>query len=140
MQEYIDFASNHLGLFGLFTFILVLIVVGELRRRATGAKSLQPMHATQLMNQGNCSVVDVRPTAEYKQGHIIGATNLVLSEVAEKAERISKDKAAPVLVYCKNGTQAPNAAKQLQQAGFEQVYLLSGGLMSWQAESMPLEK
>lgn len=140
MQEYIDFVSKHPVLFGLFTFILVLLVVGELRRRATGAKSLQPMHATQLMNQDNCSVVDVRPTAEYKQGHIIGATNLVLSEVAEKAERISKDKSAPVLVYCKNGTQAPSAAKQLQQAGFEQVYLLAGGLMSWQAESMPLEK
>lgn len=140
MQEYIDFAIKHPFLIGLFTFILVLIITGELRRKATGAKSLQPMQATQLINQENCSVVDVRPIAEFNQGHIIGATNLVLSEVLEKAERISKDKSAPVLVYCKNGTQAPSAAKQIQQAGFEHVYLLSGGLMSWQAESMPLEK
>ena len=140
MQEYINFALGHPVLFGLFTVILVLLLVGELRRRSVGAKSLQPMQATQLMNRDNCSVVDVRPTADYKQGHIMGAKNLVLSEVAEKSGRISKDKAAPVLVYCKNGTQAPSAAKQLQQAGFEQVYLLAGGLMSWQAESMPLEK
>ena len=140
MQEYIDFASNHLGLSGLFVFILIVIVVNELHRRATRGKSLQPMHATQLMNQDNCSVVDVRSTAEYKQGHIVGAINLMLSEVAEKAGRINQDKAAPVLVYCKNGTQAPSVVKQLQQAGFEQVYLLAGGLISWQAESMPLEK
>lgn len=140
MQEYIDFVARHPVLFALFGAILALIIIGEIRRKAKGAKPLTPMLATQLINQENCTVVDVRPSAEYKQGHIIGAQNISMTEVAEKADRISKDNNAPLLVYCKNGTQAPTAANQLKQAGYTHVYVLAGGIMSWEAESMPLEK
>ncbi len=140
MQTYIDFIARQPLLFSLFGIILALIIAGELRRKARGAKSLTPLQATQLINQQACLIVDVRPAAEYRQGHIIDARNLAHTDIRDKGEQLSKDKNTPVLVYCKNGIQSVAAAGQLKQLGFTRVYNLSGGLANWQAESMPLEQ
>lgn len=140
MQEYLEFASRHPILISIFVALLILIIVGEFRRKAGSAKPLTPVAATQLINGDNCLVIDVRPKNEYKEGHVIGAQQLNLSEIKDKGDRLSQDKNQAMIVYCRNGTQAPTAANQLKLLGYTQVYTLAGGLMSWQADSMPLEK
>lgn len=140
MQEYLAFAARHPVLISIFIAILMLIIIGEFRRKAGSAKSLSSVALTQLINDDNCVVVDVRPSAEYKQGHIVGAKSLLFSEVQEKGDRLSKDKDVPLVVYCRNGTQSPTAANQLKALGYTQVHTLSGGLMTWEADNMPLEK
>ena len=140
MQEYIDFVVRHPILFSLFGIILTLIIVGEMRRKASGAKPVTSVAATQLINGGKCIVVDVRPKADYSKGHIVDAQHMNFSDVKEQGGRLSEDKDTPILVYCRNGTQAPSAANLLKQAGFNHVYMLAGGLLAWEADSMPLEK
>jgi rhodanese-related sulfurtransferase len=41
-------------------------------------------------------------------------------------------------VVCKSGQTAVESANLLAKAGFEQVYLLKGGLLSWSEAKMPL--
>lgn len=140
MQDYIAFINAHPILVGLFVALLVAIITYEMRRAKGGAKKASLTQATQLMNQDATVVVDVRAKADYKQGHLLGAKNIPLSDLKDNLQVISKDKAVPVLVYCQMGMTSQTAAKQLMDAGFTDVYSLAGGVNAWQAENMPLEK
>lgn len=140
MQDYIAFINAHPILVGLFVALLVAIITYEVRRAKGGAKKASLTQATQLMNQDATVVVDVRAKADYKQGHLLGAKNIPLSDLKDNLQVISKDKAVPVLVYCQMGMTSQTAAKQLMDAGFTDVYSLAGGVNAWQAENMPLEK
>ena len=46
------------------------------------------------------TIVDVLPATVYMQGHIPGAINLALAEVAERAPTVLPDKQAEIAVYC----------------------------------------
>ena len=52
------------------------------------------------LNDPLLTVVDVLPTTAYQQGHIPGALNLPLAEVAERAPAMLPDKHAEIAVYC----------------------------------------
>ena len=140
MAQYIEFATNHPIMLGLFLLILVLLAAGEWRRNAAGAKRVSPLLATGVINADGSTVVDVRPSGEFKSGHITGARNISFTELSEKAEKLDADKQKPLLVCCKNGMHAPDAARQFKQLGYEQVYVLAGGIAAWTADNMPLEK
>ena len=49
-------------------------------------------------------VIDVRQPSEYEEGHIPGAINIPLRELAANVDKIPTDKA--VYVYCKSGFRA----------------------------------
>jgi phage shock protein E len=46
-------------------------------------------------------VVDARSAAEYEQGHIRGAVHLPPDRVRSEAKRLPKDKATPIVFYCR---------------------------------------
>ena len=59
------------------------------------------VHAAQV---GATAVqVDARSTAEYAQGHIPGAVSLPAAEVKTGAARLPKDRATPLIFYCRGG-------------------------------------
>ncbi|MEU6388220.1 rhodanese-like domain-containing protein [Streptomyces sp. NPDC046939] len=85
------------------------------------------------------TLVDVRSTASWDQGHVPGATHLPGALVAEQAEQLL-DKSVPVVTYCWgpacNG--ASRAALALAQLGF-QVKEMLGGFEYWAREGFPYE-
>jgi rhodanese-related sulfurtransferase len=46
------------------------------------------------------TIVDVLPATAYQQGHIPGALNLPVAEVAERAPAVLPDTHAEIAVYC----------------------------------------
>ena len=60
---------------------------GQLRSYLTGKK--------------NAVLVDTRTPDEYQQAHIPGAINIVPDEMKAKAARLPKDKATPIIFYCR---------------------------------------
>lgn len=86
------------------------------------------------------NLIDVRTDSEVANGMISGALQFDLSKMDFK-ESISKlDKSKPVFVYCAVGGRSSMASEVLEQAGFEKVYNLSGGINAWQAAGLPLGK
>jgi rhodanese-related sulfurtransferase len=45
-----------------------------------------------------------------------------------------------VVLVCKAGQTAGDAAKRLRKAGFERVHILDGGIGAWQQADLPLVK
>jgi phage shock protein E len=46
-------------------------------------------------------LIDARPAEEYQQGHIAGAVNIMPDNMKTSAARLPKDKAAPIIIYCR---------------------------------------
>jgi rhodanese-related sulfurtransferase len=124
--------------------IAVLLVSGglllwpTLMRRGRGAVS--PADAVLLINRRNASVIDLRPAAEYSQGHIPAAKNFGLAELQAKVGQIAKNKSNPVLLVCQTGQQSQKASQIVSDAGYAEVHVLQGGLDAWQKAGMPVVK
>ncbi|MEZ4902018.1 MAG: rhodanese-like domain-containing protein [Spirosomataceae bacterium] len=76
-------------------------------------------------------ILDVRTPAEMRSGHIKGAINIDLMS-ADFQQKVAKlDKNKTYFVYCRSGNRSGQACKMMGDAGFEHLYNLSGGMMSW---------
>jgi rhodanese-related sulfurtransferase len=46
-------------------------------------------------------LIDARQADEYRAGHIPGAINIFARDMRAEASRLPKDKAAPIIFYCR---------------------------------------
>ncbi|HRQ30977.1 MAG TPA: rhodanese-like domain-containing protein [Saprospiraceae bacterium] len=77
-------------------------------------------------------LIDVRPQAEFEKYHIPGAVNVPLDNILseEFTDLLDQDVMTNVL-YANGSTRANEAWMLLRQMGFENNYVLSGGLNYW---------
>lgn len=84
--------------------------------------------AYDLLQSGNSLFLDVRRPEEYEIAHIEGAVNLPLNMIEDLVHNLDKSK--PIIVYCKTGRRAAEAAGILAGYGFE-VYNILGSIFEW---------
>ncbi|HZK05814.1 MAG TPA: metalloregulator ArsR/SmtB family transcription factor [Actinomycetaceae bacterium] len=94
------------------------------------ADGAQPMRMADLqeaqeLNDG-LLLIDVRPTTEYNSGHVPGAVNVPVAELAERMADLPKD--SHVVAYCRGPycVMAATAVRQLREAGFPAARLEIG--------------
>ncbi len=75
------------------------------------------------------TVVDTRPITEYEIAHIPGAVSIPLREFGYRLYEL--DKTQDIIVYCELGLQSKVASQILANAGFKDVYNLTGGFIAW---------
>jgi rhodanese-related sulfurtransferase len=138
MSQLIEFAQHHTLLFAAFGAVLLLFIANEVHGALTGGVRLSPPDAVRLINDRDALVVDLRPVAEYKKGHLMNALSLPVTKLDERIGELGKDKARPVLLYCALGNVAGEAALKLRKLGFSEVYPLSGGINNWQGSNLPV--
>jgi len=80
-------------------------------------------------------LIDVREPHEWEIGHIDGARLIPLHRVQAAIPGI--DTTSPIAVYCKGGTRSALAVRDLLDAGFRQVWSVSGGILRWAREVDP---
>lgn len=83
----------------------------------------------QLVKEG-APLLDVRTSQEFAQGHLPGAINVPVTDLAgvEKAAGADKDK--PVVVYCHSGARSGRAKRHLVKQGYTRVFNL-GPMSAW---------
>ena len=74
-------------------------------------------------------VIDVRQPSEYEEGHIPGAVNIPLRELAANVDKIPTDR--QVFVYCKSGYRAGVAVSSLRMMGYDNALSFSGSWLAW---------
>ena len=85
------------------------------------------------------ALIDVRQPEEFTAppGHLPGAVNIPLGEVAERAASIALE-GRPVVVVCKTDRRSARAAAILLGAGVREVAILRDGTDGWLAMGLPL--
>ena len=140
LEELLAFAGRH-PLLSTGLGVLTLAIVGnEVSQLFRGFRGVRPAALTQLINRDNALVVDLRPANDFEKGHIPGAKNVLMSQFDPEHKRLAPAKSLPVVLVCKDGQSSGGAAKRLKKAGFEQVYVLDGGIAGWQQADLPLVK
>lgn len=76
--------------------------------------------------------IDVRAPVEYEVGHLKDAINMEYNKIEEHVKEFKKDKA--YVFYCTySAWRAPYAANVLADLGFENSFILEGGISAWNA-------
>ena len=114
------------GILALMAIIIFVITSGKDGIKKIDVKTLQ----NKLENE-EITLLDVRESSEYKGGHIEGAVNAPLSSL--DANQLPYPKDEPIYVICRSGNRSAQAASQLQDAGYTEIYDVSGGMIAWQS-------
>ena len=78
---------------------------------------------------GGATVVDVRSSAEWSEGHVPGAVNVPLPELTSRLPELRGRQ--PIVTYCQTGARSTVAASVLRAAGIAAVSNADGGFEEW---------
>ncbi|MFC4525231.1 rhodanese-like domain-containing protein [Dyella halodurans] len=101
-----------------------------------------PLAADQLLAQQQTGqtplLLDVRHTDEFRDGHIAGALNIPVEELASRAGALGVPRDREIVVYCVSGRRATRAQETLLGLGYTHVRQLEGSLDAWRQRHLPL--
>src|SRR5260370_5017625 len=83
------------------------------------------------------TLVDVRETVEWNDGHIPDAVHVPRGFLEMQIEAAGPDKDAPVVLYCASGVPSVFAAKTLPQMGYRQPLSMAGRHWARENASLP---
>lgn len=81
-------------------------------------------------------LLDVRTPNEFSEQRIEGSDNVPLDSVQHQLGELQRE-VEPVVIVCRSGARASVAERQLRSAGMEDVYVLDGGVLAWDAAGLP---
>ena len=88
------------------------------------------------LDQG-APVIDVREPAEFREGHVPGATNIPMGQLTARLGEIDPNR--PVHVVCASGNRSSAMADVLTANGFDAMNV-AGGTRAWIRSGRPIEK
>jgi rhodanese-related sulfurtransferase len=139
MERLLEYITRHPLLTSLALAMALAVLAFELRLKRVGVAAIQPQEAIQLMNQG-APVYDLREAGDFAAGHIGGARHLAVPQPEKAAEQLKKFRDKLLLLVCEDGARSSALTRALHTAGFTKVFNLRGGLRSWRAEGLPLQR
>ena len=100
-----------------------------------GDIEVTPAQAREMIEQG-AQLVDVREPYEWDVSRIAGARHIPLEQLPSQADTIERGQ--PVIFQCRSGVRSAMAADAFRAAGYD-AWSMSGGLVRWHAEELPLD-
>ncbi len=76
-------------------------------------------------------VIDVREPREFRRGHIPEARNVPLPKLLTRIPDLPRER--PLILVCRTGRRSRRAAQALLEQGYDNLQVLDGGMVSWDA-------
>lgn len=83
-------------------------------------------------------LLDVRTPQEFAEGRVPGAKNVPVRELAARLAEVPQNR--PVVVYCHSGGRAKLASNLLRERGYRNVREMTGSMLAWEAQQLPVER
>lgn len=92
-----------------------------------------------LLGGEDLTVLDVRSRQEFEGelGHIEGAYNVPVDELAGRVQELSAWTERPLAVICRTDRRSAKAAQILSRHGFADVHVVQGGMEAWNRNPIP---
>lgn len=100
---------------------------------------ITPREAFDELDQGGVKLIDTREPYEYEESHIEGSELIPPGVIAERIEAAVADKDQRIILQCRSGARSLDAAGVLAGMGYTNLANLSGGILQWEAEGLPVE-
>jgi len=88
---------------------------------------------------GEAELIDVREQHEWDESHLAAANHVPQGEVLERIDELVPDRSARVLLYCRTDNRSSRSADLLESLGYENVAVIEGGIVAWEAAGLPTE-
>lgn len=88
---------------------------------------------TQMAEEDNFILLDVRTPEEFADGHIPGAINISNESIGENDITELPDKEQRIYVYCRSGNRSKQASAKLVNLGYTNVVEI-GGIIDYHGE------
>ena len=104
----------------------------------SGLDTISREELARRVRDGDVVVVDVRPEAEFRAGHVAGAVSLPLAEIGRRLRDLPQDQ--QVVAYCRGPycVYADDAVRVLHRHGFRAARL-DDGYPEWARAGFPVE-
>lgn len=135
---FLDFVIENWYLFAALVVILGLLIADPLIKQASGVKSVSVLEMP-MLTRDKYVIVDVSEPADYKKSHIPEAINLPAKTLSKDLKPLEKHRKKNIILVCRMGSKSQSVGKQLKNNGFENVYVLSGGVAAWEKENLPVK-
>ena len=108
----------------------------------TAKDDLEPVLAREVLNRarkGLVTVLDVRPPEEFAAGHVAGAVNIPIHELAKRLSELPKRR--EVVAYCRGPycLMSFDAVQLLRRKGLK-ARRLKDGLPEWRLARLPTDR
>ena len=84
-------------------------------------------------------LIDVRTEDEYEQGHIPDFQWFPGGQAVQRSDELAVVKHAPIVFACDGKVRATVTASWYRQMGFDEIYVLDGGVPAWADSGLDLE-
>ena len=122
-------------MFSAFIILGLLIINHEIKSHFSPTKNINCDDLINAMNNSKALLIDMRNAEEFKAGHIVGAKNYSLDDLANLDVSVADD---AIITYANDEKAAIQAADLIVKQGAKEVFYLEGGLSSWIDNNMPL--
>ena len=129
------FIYNNIVLFSAFIILGLLIINHEIKSHFSPTKNINCDDLINAMNNSKALLIDMRNAEEFKAGHIVGAKNYSLDDLANLDVSVVDD---AIITYANDEKAAIQAADLILKQGAKEVFYLEGGFSSWIDNNMPL--
>jgi rhodanese-related sulfurtransferase len=129
--------------------ILVILVSGCMTstyaEKTPTFENIPPKTAYELIQerQGDQDfvVLDVRTPQELAAtGYVENAINIDYRAENFQEDLDALDKAKTYVIYCRSGGRSGRTLTMMEELGFQDVYNVTGGILQWTREELPLVK
>lgn len=83
----------------------------------------------ELRQENEIQFVDVRRVAEFNTGHALQTINIPLDKLSRELEKLDPTK--PTYLICQSGFRSSIGTGILENAGFENIFNVTGGTKAW---------
>ncbi len=91
---------------------------------------------SQLENDSNAVIIDVRTEEEVNEGYIPNSIHIDIQKGQEFLDELKKlDTDKSYYIYCRSGARSGQACSIMNLIGFEKAYNLIGGFSKWSGPS-----
>jgi rhodanese-related sulfurtransferase len=103
-----------------------------------GLQTVTREQLSDRLRRGEVVLIDVRPHAEFRQGHISGAVSVPIDRLATEMDGLGKDR--EIVAYCRGAycVYADDAVRALVANGFEAARL-EDGFPEWARAGQPTQ-
>lgn len=140
MSTFFEFLAAHWVLASLFIIAFAWLIFEEAQYQGLGGARQTPQGVTYLINQTQAQVIDLRDPAAFQDGCIVGSVNIPYARWEQQTEVLNRFKNNPIVLVCAAGQQSALVMHKLRKLGFEQLYVLGGGIAAWRRAGLPLKK
>ena len=99
--------------------------------------AVTPEEATSMVEDG-ALLVDIREQNEWDEARIPGAVLKPMSIINDWWQDLPRDQA--VILQCRTGSRSAQATHALvTQAGFDNVFNLTGGIIAWKQQGLAVD-